>query len=463
MMLRDQAHPGRRQDSRRLAHYSLHPAATASRRQSKAMSPERKDAMPFPTPTRATRRRLLVSLATLPFLSSTPPACAFGKKSIRDFGKTYDYLKDAELRLKEVNRQRIVIKNADFSGEDFKDVSWGYFDFIDCDFKSSYNIMLIQLADCTFTNCQFHGIFKFGNTRNTRFLRCTVKGEMPILSFSSRTNNLMFEECEFIGDSGDPNHQGGVICHGEVEFINCKSRWFGLSGYKKMVLKECVTYSATLETASPGEYSDKSKMPYSDFLLEDCDFTRGVSMMNPKLNSFTLKNCKVGVFKTEGSVARGDVLVEGVKEGHLDLSASNFQGKLTVRNCSFYKSYNGYSFQCPGIVAAYTLVENITCGSSPANISGAPNEMTEEDRLPKTQNKSLIIRNCKIPHLKVDWAQTEHLRIENCQFDYLDIKDGRIGKLEIIGCTLVKLDVSNTQVKTHDVRVPEGGKISGHV
>jgi hypothetical protein len=89
--------------------------------------------------------------------------------------------------------------------------------------------------------------------------------------------------------------------------------------------------------------------------------------------------------------------------------------------------------------------------------------MTEKKRLPTTQNKSLIIRNCKIPHLKVDWAQTEHLRIENCAFDSLHIRNGRIGRLEIIGCSLRKLDVSHTQVKTHDVRVPEGGKFSGHV
>ncbi|MDR0672763.1 MAG: hypothetical protein LBF93_03675 [Zoogloeaceae bacterium] len=38
-----------------------------------------------------------------------------------------------------------------------------------------------------------------------------------------------------------------------------------------------------------------------------------------------------------------------------------------------------------------------------------------------------------------------------------------IGKLEILNSSLRKLDVSNTQVKTQDVRIPEGGKITGHV
>ena len=35
--------------------------------------------------------------------------------------------------------------------------------------------------------------------------------------------------------------------------------------------------------------------------------------------------------------------------------------------------------------------------------------------------------------------------------------------LEIIGCSLKKLDVSGTQMKEQDVRIREGGKISGHV
>jgi hypothetical protein len=89
--------------------------------------------------------------------------------------------------------------------------------------------------------------------------------------------------------------------------------------------------------------------------------------------------------------------------------------------------------------------------------------MTEKKRLPQTQNKSLIIRHCKIPHLKADWAQTEHLRLENCELGDLYVRNGRIGRLEIIECSLAKLDVTNTQVQTQDVRIVEGRKLSGHV
>jgi hypothetical protein len=210
-------------------------------------------------------------------------------------------------------------------------------------------------------------------------------------------------------------------------------------------------------------FSDQSKMPHSDFLIEDCDLSGGCEVENGEYQSFTLRNSKVGILKTIGSKALGDVLIEGVKEGHVDLSASDFRGKLTVRNCSFYRSYDGYSFQCSGDAPADTLIENIVASPRPINVISAPDSTTEEDFLPQARNKRFIIRNCKIPHLQANWAQTEHLRIENCQFDYLDIKDSRIGKLEIIETSLRKLDVSRTQVKEHDVRIPEGGKISGHV
>jgi hypothetical protein len=203
-------------------------------------------------------------------------------------------------------------------------------------------------------------------------------------------------------------------------------------------------------------------MPYSDFLLEDCDFTQGLdATLNLKLNSLTMRNCKVYVFQTESSVVLGDVLVENIKGGNVDLSASTFRGKLTVRNCSFSLPYDGHVFRCGGCIPAHTLLENITCTSSLADVTSTFGPRKEWKYPPP--NKSFIIRNCQIPRLHIDWAQTEHLRIENCRFDSLLIRNGRIDNLEIVGCALSKLDVSNTQVKKYDIRVPEGRKLFGHI
>jgi hypothetical protein len=48
----------------------------------------------------------------------------FGKKEISDFGKTYDYLLDGRLRAKELGRQRISVKNADFTNIRIRNTSW---------------------------------------------------------------------------------------------------------------------------------------------------------------------------------------------------------------------------------------------------------------------------------------------------------------------------------------------------
>jgi hypothetical protein len=165
--------------------------------------------------------------------------------------------------------------------------------------------------------------------------------------------------------------------------------------------------------------------------------------------------------ETAGGVVLGDVWVEGIKEGHVNLSASDFRGKLTVRNCAFYRVFDGFSFRCGGCVPAHTLIENIACASSPVDVTSTFGPREEWKNPPP--NKSFIIRNCKIPHLRADWAQTEYLRIENCELGNVYIRDGRIGRLEIVGTRLLKLDVSRTQVKTQDVQIREGGKISGHV
>ena len=386
----------------------------------------------------------------------------FDKKEIQKLGKVYDYLRDGHLRSRELGSQRVSIKNVNFTESKFQGTSWQYFDFVDCEFGGQYSIRLEWLTDSTFTNCRFTGYVMLNHAINVRFLNCVVNGE-SLLSFSGKSTNLAFESCTFSNPDYDPNHESGIISHGEVLFINCKAEGFVLEAYKKLILRHCTTNPARLATAPSGLFSDKSKMPYADFLLENCNFTRGVSMINAKLNSLTMRSCKVGVFKTAGSVVRGDVLVEGIKKGFLRLSASDFQGKLTVRDCRFYTTVEGHSFKCNVDTPVYSLIENVQCGKAPVDLICSGGPMKESDWLPVASNQSTIIRNCDIPHLHVDWMQSEHLRIENCHFDTLLIRNGRIGKLEIIGCRLKKLDVSNTKVQEQDVRVQEGGKISGHI
>ncbi|GHU47890.1 hypothetical protein AGMMS50289_23750 [Betaproteobacteria bacterium] len=381
---------------------------------------------------------------------------------IRDSDEIYAYLKDANLRIKKIGKQRITIKNFDFSSEKFGG-SWGYFDFVDCDFTSTWDIRLDWLNNCTFTNCHFSGIFDMGGAKKVLFSRCKVDGNPSGLIFDSQTDGLVFENCEFINPDSDPNHPDAINCEGKILLRNCKARYFSLDGHKALSLKGCTIVGSQLGSASPATFSDKSKMPYSDFLIEDCDLRGGAEISNAQLQSFILRNSKVGILKTWRSTIRDAVLVEDIHEGFISLASTTITNSLTVRNCSFYAQREGHSFKCNIDTPARSVIENIKCGSAPVDVICSGGAMKESDWLPVASNKFALIKNSKIPHLRADWAQTEHLRIENCELGEVYIRDGRIGKLEIIGCSLMKLDVSRTQVKEQDVRIREGGKISGHV
>ncbi|MDR2624849.1 MAG: right-handed parallel beta-helix repeat-containing protein, partial [Zoogloeaceae bacterium] len=291
--------------------------------------------MPSQTPSRPTRRRLLTGLAALPLLSSAPSAFAFSQKSIREFGKIYDYLMDGHLRAKELDRQRISVKGADFTGEKIeRNTSWQYIDFVDCEFAGLYTIHLAWLTDSTFTNCRFRGHFGLGHARDVKFINCTVEGGSTI-AFFSKSTGLVFKDCKFLNSSDDSNHVGSINSKNEITFIDCKAKNFAWGGHKNLTLRRCTARGIIhLDTASPGLFSDKSKMPYSDFLLEDCDFRDGVYAINGELNEFTLRRCKVKVFALYGADVLGDALFEGIQEGYL-IAAAAFKGRLTIRDCTF--------------------------------------------------------------------------------------------------------------------------------
>ncbi|MDR3158252.1 MAG: hypothetical protein LBU11_04410, partial [Zoogloeaceae bacterium] len=93
------------------------------------------------------RRQALKALAMTGVAAALPGLAAgagMGKrKPIREFGRTYDYLKDVDLRLKEIDKKRVTIENAEFSGEEFINGYWGYYDFVNCHFPASHNIQLV--------------------------------------------------------------------------------------------------------------------------------------------------------------------------------------------------------------------------------------------------------------------------------------------------------------------------------
>jgi uncharacterized protein YjbI with pentapeptide repeats len=383
--------------------------------------------------------------------------------NIQDFGKIYTYLWNAKLRIEETGKQRIVIKDADFHLK-FKHVSWGYFDFVDCDFESNYDITLDWLTNCTFTDCRFHGNFGWGQVEDVRFRHCKIIGKSGETHFGSdwKTKNLVFEDCEFSNSNDDPNYLCSAGSAGEVMFIGCKGKNFAFKGSRKLTLRQCITQAMSFDTASPAKFvGEMEQMPYSDFLIEDCDLRGGAYMSNAQLNSFVFRRNRMKEFALGGADIKGNALIEDIKEGFLH-AAAGYQGKLVIRNCNFPGTEERkYSLEVSACIPTHTLIENVTCGCKPVDIVRRNKPRTKWADPP--QSKLIVVKNCKIPHLQANWVQTEHLKIENCEFDSLHIEDGRIGKLEIIGCTLSRLNVSRTQVKEQNVGIYEGSKYSGHI
>lgn len=69
-------------------------------------------------------------------LSSFLIGCTVGgKRNIKSFGRTYDFLQDPERRKKETGDSLLIIEDADFSGVDFKGLVWKNIQFKNCSFR----------------------------------------------------------------------------------------------------------------------------------------------------------------------------------------------------------------------------------------------------------------------------------------------------------------------------------------
>jgi hypothetical protein len=392
-----------------------------------------------------TRRRLLTrlsSLAALPLLTGF----GFARKPIREFGRVYDYLKDAQLRLKERQRDRIVIENAEFNGEEFINVAWGYFDFVNCHFPTSHKIQLSQLANCNFVECEFgpsrnDDQIYFGTTRDAVFKRC---------KFSQGTIGLHgaahFELCEFINPDNNPNHRysmGGT----DVILTKCTAQNYAWRGSEKLTLNSCLMKKGSSRFVTGGaEFRP-------EFFLIDSTFEDAEKILwGIEAKNLTVSRCVAkGPFRTQGLVVEDTALFEHLREGFFSLASTSFHGKLHVKNCTFstpgkstVEDTPDYLFICSGRIPKEVLVERVVCkGSDACNLTSAHDGgkyfFTE-----KHKNEVFIVRDCQIPYLKINWLKTKHLRLENCEIGQLEIRDGQIGKLEIVGTTYASLDLSRT-------------------
>ncbi|MDR2626383.1 MAG: hypothetical protein LBC37_08635, partial [Zoogloeaceae bacterium] len=399
-------------------------------------------------------------------------------------GRIHEYLVSARLRREERQQERIVIENAEFSGEAFINVAWSDYDFLHCHFPASHHIFLTQLTNCNFIDCEFgpsanNDAMQLGECRDVVFKRCKFNRGSVVFHGKAR-----FESCEFYNKESSPPH-ARIIVHpyilagDEVTLVKCRKKGnFTWRGDKRLLLQDCVfgksgrLGSGKRITGYPREDDIHKEFTdhLPDFSFLDSTFEDAEEVLwGAKLKTLTVRRCVAKeVFRMQGLVVGEATLFEHLREGFFDLAGVSFEGKLSVKNCVFSAtgkmmgSPKGatWSFVCAGGVPKEALFERIVCRSDKAaNLTAIEDGVVRDLANPDFANEVFIVRDCQIPYLKINWLKTQHLYLENCEIGQLEIRDAQIGKLEIKNTKFERLDLSRTVAAEY--AIDASGEITG--
>ena len=362
------------------------------------------------------------------------------KPNIKTFGTTYNYLNDPALRTKETNDSLLTIKGALFSGVNFQYLTWRNIHFVDCDFAGGYEIKLEAMANCVFEGCKIVGIHDFGEMNSVRFYKY-LSGSNSNWGGNVGSKNVMFEECQFIGDTPDRNHQGAIGTYGEASFLNCKMKWFGITGDTGVTIKGCELEDVN---CSP----NASKGDGAPVLIENSKLRGTFDMVPASLQSLTIRDTVIDNLDLSGATIKGDTLMERVVADRMNLAVTS-GGAISLRSVKvngsgqkvFYLAANRFSS---------VLLDDCTVSANlegeRAWIGGAPTEPAYAAQPPWSQ--SVTFRNSTLPRLDASYLNTARLLIENTAFNHLVMSHARVGSMVFIGAQFsVALDLSNAQVK----------------
>jgi uncharacterized protein YjbI with pentapeptide repeats len=356
------------------------------------------------------------------------------KRNIKSFGKTYGYLQDPARRTRETGDALLTIENAEFSGVDFQGQTWRNVKFVDCDFAGGYEIKLERLEKSLFENCKFVGIHSFGDMVDVRLFRCAVGGESYLMGYSD-TKRLIFEQCNFIGTKSDRNHWGAVGGYGEAEFVQCKAKWFDLSGHMKLTIIDC-----ELESVSSKHDPREVEGRHAAVLIERSKLLNSFDMIATNIQSFTIRDTVIdGTLDLSNATVKGDILIERVRGGSVKAIVRGAQ-RLVVKSSRFTPSVGvEFEFKLASNDAREVLIEDtsILGENLVADIGGGP------------QTLSTIFRNTQITELDLQYIHTAYLLLQGLQADRVLLSDARIGQLEFSMANFARsLDLSGTQVKS---------------
>ncbi len=398
-------------------------------------------------------RRHLIQALSLPLITQPLIGCTFmdNKKSISQYGKVFEYLKDPDLRVKEMGEQLMEVKGALVSGVQFKGIEWKEIRFIDCDFTGSYELKLAALKNCSFEGCRFAGLFGFGLAKDVYFNKCVVRGNGEYgLHTDTGSTNVVFENGDFRSFDANNNNWGFLLMRGEAKYINCYAKWFSLRGHERLDIDRC-----RLQDCEVAGADQKNHPPVT---IIDTELLGTTDMVSSHMSSLTMRNCTVGELDLSQARVSGDVLIEKVEAEQLNLGFYT-AGKVTLRNCKVRApDYVKSSLNTAVDSVDQFIAENCTFQGKPASIG--PGVALRDDQwsvIP--QNRLTRFTNCAMEVLGSAWTESQDLRIEQCTISSADFSNSRIGHLQIQGSTISqKLDLRNTRIQTHSIKDLEPSK-----
>jgi len=363
------------------------------------------------------------------------------QRNIREFGKSYEYLKDPARRAKETGDAMMTIDNALFSGEQFRELAWKNIRFTNCDFTGHYQIVLDSSENIVFENCRFEGVLTFGEMSNVHYKNCNGHGNLNMLG-GSTSRKVIFEECNFKGENSNPNHFGAIGTWGESTFIRCKFQHMDLTGNARLIISDCEFDNV--------QCGIDWRQGYSHVLIERSKLTGPFRLVSAALQSLTIRDCTFQTIDVSNATVKGDILLDKLRGGFVNLYVKE-ANSLTVRASQIlgdgkdvFKAYAG------GI--RNILVEDVVFGSSaPIKIAGGfdPDDAKETSHV----NQSIILKNTKIPALRGAYLNTPLLSLDACEIGLADFSNSRIDKMSTHGVKVTEsVDFSHTQIKEQELK-----------
>ncbi|WP_447771059.1 hypothetical protein [Variovorax boronicumulans] len=354
------------------------------------------------------------------------------KPNIKNFSRIYRYLQDPDLRTRETGDALLTIEGAEFSGLNLQGLVWRHVKFVNCDFAGAYEIKLDRLERSAFENCKFVGIHGFGDMVDVTLHRCAFGGETYVMGYSD-SSRLVFDECNFVGTDSNRNHWGAVGGYGEAEFVRCKGKWFDLSGFTKLTIRDC-----EFETVSSKHDPREVANVHAPVLIERSKLRGTFNMVASSIQSLIIRDTVIDMLDLTGATIKEELLMERVRGGTVEAIVKGAK-RLAVQDSQFTPPTSGgkFVFSLASNDAQEVLIENtsILGDNILVDIGGGPH------------TESLVFRKSKFPRLDLQYAHAKHLLLENFEANSVRLNDARIGKLELSSAVFaLTLDLSNTQV-----------------